>query len=134
KPNLGSTNGVYHIISESLKPKENIWEFIQKSNLNQNQFVRGLNEFDLFNRKADSEDDLNLNNEFLESLADVRQENKRFTYFVYSNTAFDEFTNEFSEYVNYSNEADTTLELSKFYTVEDLVFEGSCSNDNLPVV
>ncbi len=135
KSNLGSGNGVYHILSQSLVPKDNLWEYIKKNaNYSQNQFIEHLNAYDLFNQKSDQETDEFENNEFLKEIADVRREDRRFTYVLYANTAFEQFTEDFKTYVNYYDQADSTLKLSKFFTVKDLVFTGAYSKEDLPEV
>jgi uncharacterized surface protein with fasciclin (FAS1) repeats len=135
KANQGSANGLYHVINEALMPQQNLWEFIN-SNVDymQNQFVLSLNTYNLLDTAAGQDDpeDEYLNNEFLHNLADVRVEKDRFTYFVLNNATFEQEVNGFLPYVNYRNEADSSLAISRYHIVKDLIFAQAYDLESLP--
>src|SRR5690606_28210593 len=84
EPNKYSSNGVYHVINEVLTPKQSIWDYILSSgNLYaQNNFVQELSNIHIYPNNIDDTGEEDLDNEFLYEAYNVKNENRKFTYFV----------------------------------------------------
>lgn len=133
-PNKGSSDGIYHLIDGPLIPQLNLWEYIsQNTAYRQNLFVEGLSTYNLLpTALPDDPTDSLLNNEFLQNLGDVRVEKDRFTYFVLENEIFESEVNGFLPYVNYRNHADSSLQISRYHIVRDLLVAQAYSSTDLP--
>lgn len=133
KPNQGAADGLYHVIAGPLMPQQNLWEYISSSDYVQNRFVLELNDYTLYGsgEEEDPADSL-LNNELLHHAGDFRVEKDRFTYFVLPDALFDQETTGFLPYVNYKNEADSSVQISRYHVVRDLIFPQAYDKDDLP--
>ncbi|TJZ61801.1 hypothetical protein FAZ15_04595 [Sphingobacterium olei] len=134
KSNQGSSDGLYHILAAPLMPQQNLWEYITaQQDYKQNQFLSSLSTYKLYDDGLlDSEEDSLLNNEFLHFVGDVRLEKDRFTYFVLQDVAFDKDVSAFLPYVNYRNEADSSIQISRYYVARDLIVRRAYNKEGLP--
>jgi len=135
-----ASNGIYHIISSDLAPQFNIWEYIvaNPGDYDQNEFIESLNDFDLFNveqgigeseEMEETEDTLHAN-ELLRTY-DLRDEQKRYTYFVMADEGYGLEKDKLVPYSKRPSQ-DSTQMLAQYNVVKDLVFEGAYTLDNLP--
>jgi hypothetical protein len=133
EPNKYSSNGVYHVINEVLTPKQSIWDYILSSgNLYaQNNFVQELSNIHIYPNNIDDTGEEDLDNEFLYEAYNVKNENRKFTYFVMQNSLFE---SEFGRLLPYLNRpgVDTTEYLAKHFAVKDLIFSGAYKLNDLP--
>lgn len=135
-----ASNGIYHIIDTDLAPQYNIWEYIvaNPGDHDQNDFIESLSDFDLFNVESGSQeatameetDDTLPANEMLRKF-DLKDEQKRFTYFVMADEGFRQ---EKEKLVPFSKKGsqDSTQMLAQYNVVKDLIFEETYSQENLP--
>lgn len=136
KTNQAGADGIYHIIAEVLTPRQSLWEYINEhSDERQNAFILSLNDYNLYDTAVvENPEDYYLNNEFLREVGDVRDETKRFTYFVLNDVDFIAESQQFLPYVNYRNHADSSYAISQYHIVKDLLFQQMYSKDDLPVM
>lgn len=140
-----TSNGVFHVLSELLIPKNNIWEeYEELSGVGslQKEFIESLYD-QIFNRDSSIQIGVNAlglpiydsvftrQNRYLSEIANLTDEKKEFTFFVLSDAAF------LGEHLKLSKFfVDTTQALSAFRTrwnsTKDLVVAGSFEADNLP--
>jgi len=134
-------NGVLHIISEVLLPKENIWQWIThfQEKGQQQQYIESL-WGPQFDRNASTQIGVNeeglpiydsvftLQNSYLNQVADLSDEKKEFTYLILDDAAFEQETSQLAKFF-----VDTTAELSAYRThwnvVKDLVIAGKVTPD-----
>lgn len=136
KTNQAGTDGMYHIITEVLTPRQSLWEYMNThSEELQNAFILSLNDYNLYDTAVveDPEDEY-LNNEFLQEVGDVRDETRRFTYFVLKDADFTAEAQQFLPYVNYRNHADSSYAISQYHIVKDLLFDQAYGMNNLPAM
>lgn len=136
KSNLAGKDGMYHIITDVLTLRQSLWEYIQEQQgSRQNAFIQSLNDYNLYDTAVvEDPDDDYLNNEFLRDVGDVRDENQRFTYFVLENTDFHADVQQFLPYIQYRNHADSSLAITEFHIVKDLLFKQAYDKEHLPAM
>ncbi len=136
KTDQAGADGIYHIITEVLTPRQSLWEYMnERRDERQNAFILSLNEYNLHDTAVvEDPEDYYLNNEFLRDVGDVRDETKRFTYFVLNDADFTAEAQQFLPYVNYRNHADSSYAISQYHIVKDMLFEQAYSSDNLPAM
>src|SRR5690606_32590167 len=136
KSNQAGADGIYHIITAALTPRQSLWEYISDHNDDlQNAFILSLNAYNLYDTSVvEDPADLYLNNEFLRQVGDVRDENQKFTYFILKDTDFTAEAQQFLPYVNYRNHADSSYAISQYEIVKDLLFNQAYSKENLPAM
>jgi uncharacterized surface protein with fasciclin (FAS1) repeats len=133
--NQYASNGLYHIIDKALTPRLNMWEYIVSSvgTYQQNSFINSLSSINIF--PADSQA-VNIglpqfDNEFLKKGYNLQNEEGKFTYFVMADDAFEAEKTKLLPYLIRGSQ-DSTQNLSAYYAVRDMVFEGAYTRENLP--
>jgi uncharacterized surface protein with fasciclin (FAS1) repeats len=133
--NQYASNGLYHIIDKALTPRLNIWEYILSTvgTYQQNSFINSLSSINIF--PADSQA-VNIglpqfDNEFLKKGYNLQNEEGKFTYFVMADDAFEAEKTKLLPYLIRGSQ-DSTQNLSAYYAVRDMVFEGAYTRENLP--
>ena len=136
KSNQAGTDGIYHVITEVLTPRQSLWEYIKDHNdERQNAFILSLNDYNLYDTAVvEDPQDYYQNNEFLRNVGDMRDENQRFTYFVLKDADFTAEVAQFLPYVNYRNHADSSYAIGQYEIVKDMLFKQAYSKDNLPAM
>lgn len=136
KSNQAGADGMYHIITDVLTPRQSLWEYMNAhSDELQNAFILSLNDYNLYDTMVvEDPEDYYLNNEFLREVGDVRDENLHFTYFILKDADFTAEAQQFMPYVNYRNHADSSYAISQYEIVKDLLFKQAYSKDNLPAM
>lgn len=136
KSNQAGADGIYHIITAALTPRQSLWEYINDHNDDlQNAFILSLNAYNLYDTSVvEDPADLYLNNEFLRQVGDVRDENQKFTYFILKDADFTAEAQQLLPYVNYRNHADSSYAISQYEIVKDLLFNQAYSKENLPAM
>ncbi len=136
KSNQAGADGMYHIITDVLTPRQSLWEYMNAhSDELQNAFILSLNEYNLYDTAVvEDPEDYYLNNEFLREVGDVRDENQHFTYFILKNADFTAEVEQFLPYVNYRNHADSSYAIGQYEIVKDMLFKQAYSKDNLPAM
>lgn len=136
KSNQAGADGIYHVITEVLTPRQSLWEYMSDhSDELQNAFILSLNEYNLYDTAVvEDPADYYLNNEFLRNVGDMRDENQRFTYFVLKDGDFTAEVAQFLPYVNYRNHADSSYAIGQYEIVKDMLFKQAYSKDNLPAM
>jgi len=129
-------DGIYHVITAPLTPRQSLWEYMaEHADEAQQAFILGLNDYNLYDTAyVEDPDDIYLNNEFLREIGDVRDETQRFTYFVLDDEDFTAEAEAFLPYVNYRNHPDSSLAVSRFHVVKDLLFDQTYDVEHLPAV
>lgn len=136
KSNQAGSDGMYHVITEVLTPRQSLWEYMtDNSDELQNAFILSLNDYNLYDTTVaeDPEDDY-LNNEFLQEVGDARDENQRFTYFILKDADFTAEVQQFLPYVNYRNHADSSYAIGQYEIVKDLLFKQAYDKEHLPAM
>ena len=139
-----ASNGIYHVIDRALLPQPNLWEYITSNptNLEQNNFISSLNVYDLFNSEdstqVDNEeenleevDNDTIVNEILKTGYYIKDEKKKFTYFVMKDEGFQQETNDMKPYTHRPT-PDSTEALAKYYVARDMIFKGLYNPEDLP--
>jgi len=130
-----ASNGLFHIIDKALTPKLNMWEYILGSvqTSQQNNFLYSLDSINIFPADSLAVNTGNplLDNEFLKKVYNVGNEEKKFTYFLMADDAFETEETKLLPYL-ISGSQDSTENLSKYYTIRDMVFEGAYTRGTLP--
>ena len=130
-----ASNGLFHIIDKALTPKLNMWEYILGSvqTWQQNNFIYSLESINIFPADSLAVNTGNplLDNEFLKKVYNVGNEEKKFTYFLMADDAFETEETKLLPYL-ISGSQDSTENLSKYYAVRDMVFEGAYTRGTLP--
>lgn len=136
KSNQAGADGMYHVITEALIPRQSLWEYMNAhSDELQNAFILSLNAYNLYDTAVvEDPEDYYLNNEFLREVGDVRDENQHFTYFILENDDFTTEVEQFLPYVNYRNHADSSYAIGQYEIVKDMLFKQAYSKDNLPAM
>lgn len=136
KANQAGADGIYHIITEVLMPRQSLWEYMDEHRGElQNAFIFSLNDYNLHDTAVvEDPEDYYLNNEFLREVGDVRDETQRFTYFVLKDADFTAEAQQFLPYVNYRNHADSSYAISQYHIVKDMLFDQAYDKDNLPAM
>ena len=136
KTDQAGADGIYHIITEVLAPRQSLWEYINEhKDEQQNAFILSLNDYNLHDTAVvEDPEDYYLNNEFLREVGDVRDETKRFTYFVLNDADFIAEAQQFLPYVNYRNHADSSYAISQYHIVKDMLFDQMYDKENLPAM
>lgn len=136
KSNQAGADGMYHIITDVLTPRQSLWEYMNAhSDELQNAFILSLNEYNLYDTAVvEDTEDYYLNNEFLREVGDVRNENQHFTYFILKDEDFTAEVEQFLPYVNYRNHADSSYAIGQYEIVKDMLFKQAYSKDNLPAM
>lgn len=136
KSNQAGADGMYHIITDVLTPRQSLWEYMNAhSDELQNAFILSLNEYNLYDTAVVEDiEDYYLNNEFLREVGDVRNENQHFTYFILKDEDFTAEVEQFLPYVNYRNHADSSYAIGQYEIVKDMLFKQAYSKDNLPAM
>ncbi|RZF59771.1 fasciclin domain-containing protein [Sphingobacterium corticibacterium] len=136
KSNQAGADGMYHIITDVLTPRQSLWEYMNAhSDELQNAFILSLNEYNLYDTAVvEDPEDYYLNNEFLREVGDVRNENQHFTYFILKDEDFTAEVAQFLPYVNYRNHADSSYAIGQYEIVKDMLFKQAYSKDNLPAM
>src|SRR5690606_31111073 len=116
KSNQAGADGMYHVITDALIPRQSLWEYMSDHNDElQNAFILSLNEYNLYDTAVvEDPADYYLNNEFLRNVGDMRDENQRFTYFVLKDADFTAEVEQFLPYVNYRNHADSSYAIGQY--------------------
>ncbi|OLY92801.1 Uncaracterized surface protein containing fasciclin (FAS1) repeats [Cnuella takakiae] len=139
-------NGVLHVIGKLAAPLPSVWEYINGNTAayRQNAFIVGQN-YQAFDPALAIVDSISANtglpvyrpgtglvtrNLFLDQVADVRSEEKLFTYFLVADAAMVSETNRLLPYFRTST-ADSTLSLSSFRLVRDMVVEGYFTKEQI---
>lgn len=134
-PDQYAANGLFHIIDKALAPKMNLWEYIRASvqTSRQNSFLASLDTINIFpsDSLAANTGNTLLDNEFLKKVYNVGNEEKKFIYFIMADDAFEAETTKLLPYL-ISGSQDSTENLSKFYAVRDMVFQGAYTPETLP--
>lgn len=136
KADQAGADGIYHIITNVLTPRQSLWEYINEhSGESQNAYILSLNTYNLYDTAVveDPEDEY-LNNEFLREVGDMRDETKRFTYFVLGDADFTAEAQQFLPYINYRNHADSSYAISQFHIVKDMLFDQAYDKEDLPAM
>lgn len=138
-----ASNGIYHVIDKALVPQPNLWEYITSnpSNLEQNDFISSLNEYDLFNSEDSTQvategtveevDNDTLVNEILKTGYYIKDEKKKFTYFVMKDDGFEQEASKMMPYTQRPTQ-DSTETLAKYYVARDMIFKGIYKPGDLP--
>ena len=134
KANQAGANGIYHLITAPLVPRQSLWEYMEThAEETQNAFIFSLNDYNLYDTAyVEDSEDIYLNNEFLRDVGDVRDETRRFTYFVLEDVDFTAEAEAFLPYVNYRSHLDSSLAVSRFHVVKDLLFNQTYDLEHLP--
>ncbi|MFD2832804.1 fasciclin domain-containing protein [Gramella sp. AN32] len=132
-----ASNGIYHVIDAPLTPKLNLWEFIvENTDYDQNKFITKLNDYDLFGEEErffeiyegmELDKDTILN-EILRTGYYLKDEKKKFTYFLIQNDGYDQEVQKLKPYTK----SLTPNTRARYYVSRDLIFEGYYNRDNLP--
>ncbi|PRD54250.1 fasciclin domain-containing protein [Sphingobacterium gobiense] len=136
KTDQAGADGIYHVITEVLTPRQSLWEYMNAhKDEQQNAFILHLNDYNLHDTAVvEDPEDYYLNNEFLSEVGDVRDETKRFTYFVLNDGDFTAEAQHFLPYVNYRNHADSSYAISQYHILKDMLFDQAYDRDNLPAM
>src|SRR5690606_34053363 len=136
KSNQAGADGIYHIITAALTPRQSLWEYINDHNDDlQNAFILSLNAYNLYDTSVvEDPADLYLNNEFLRQVGDVRDENQKFMYSILRDAVFTQAAQHILPCVNYCNHADSSYAISQYEIVIDLVYIQAFSKENLPAM
>lgn len=136
KSNQAGADGMYHVITEVLTPRQSLWEYMQdQDDYLQNAFILSLNDYNLHDTAVvEDPEDFYANNEFLREVGDVRDENLRFTYFVLENSDYTTEAEQFLPYINYRNHADSSYAISQYHIVKDMLFDQAYDEEHLPAM
>lgn len=131
--NKFAANGIYHVISSIVKPKSNIWQYLQSNAASNHQaaFIGALDSIHIYPNGLSDVGEPLLDNEFIKETYNIKDETKKFTVFLMQNSAFDTETNKLLPYFVRPG-ADTTQFLAKHYTMRDLIFDGEYKQSELP--
>ena len=145
--NLYVGNGILHIIDAAIIPKLNIWEYV-------NSLTKvGANQLTYLVSQNYSYQDSSLatvtgvtatgkpilkpgtgivfKNRYLDQTANLKDEDKQFTYIVMTDASYDAENNKVSKYFATST-ADSTAKLTAFNVTKDLVIPGAYTPTALP--
>ncbi|MBD0824474.1 fasciclin domain-containing protein [Aestuariibaculum marinum] len=137
-----TSNGVYHIVSDALVPRSNIWEYIKSMNGSNamSSYLLSLNEFNIYQSdstaKAMAETmpgvySDSLTNSYLKNVYNLNNENNKYTFFLLEDDAFNTEVQKLEPYLTKSN-ADSTTTYASYFTTRDFAFHKSISQENLP--
>lgn len=133
------SNGVLHSISKGIPVLPNLWEFVNGTTAQyaQNAYIAGLN-FNDFDPALATVDSISaatgdpvyrpgtgivVRNRFNTRVADLRAEDKQYTYFVIANPGFALESDSLKKYYATAS-ATSTDSLARWNTVKDLIVEG----------
>ncbi|WP_437919706.1 fasciclin domain-containing protein [Sphingobacterium sp. LRF_L2] len=135
-------NGVLHIVDRPVFPQDNIWQFLSQygdASLQKN-WIESLDTLLFDERSAlqigvdantgeavyDENSEKKVANVYLDSIANLKDESKQFTYFVLQNNVFQSSFNKLSSY--YSGiSADSLYRLTGYSVLKDFAVEGLIS-------
>jgi uncharacterized surface protein with fasciclin (FAS1) repeats len=135
-------NGVLHVIDKALPVLSNAWEFVNNTvnTYNQSKFIVAQN-FDSFDPSQAVVDSISSNtglpvykpgtgivkrNSFNDKIADLKREDKQYTFFVMDNSALKVEADSLNPYFKTSTQ-DSTNNYSTWYVIRDLAFDGLIS-------
>ncbi|MXV17339.1 fasciclin domain-containing protein [Hufsiella ginkgonis] len=138
-------NGVIHVISQPIIPKQSIWEYLNSTSTLQKTELISLNFSVQDSSKAEQTGvdpvtgkpiykpgtGIINSNRFLQR-ADISNEDSLYTYIVLSDAAFTAEKNKLQKYYNVSTVKDSTDSITRFHVIKDLAFKGVLSSDNFP--
>lgn len=137
-------NGVLHVISSALVPKQNAWEYLMSTNTLQKQFLEQLNYSFVDLTRAEQ---IGINpttgepiykegtgvfqrNRYLDvSVNDFSNEDSLVTYILLTDDAFNAEKAKLSKYYA---AGDSTDSITRYNVVKDLVFRGLLDSENFP--
>ena len=141
-PDQYTSNGLYHIVSDALVPRSNIWEYIKSMNGSNamSTYLVSLDEFNIYQSDsvakataeafpgmyADS-----LSNSYLKNVYNLNNEKNKYTFFLLEDDAFNTEVAKLEPYLTKSN-ADSTTTYASYFNVRDFAFHKSVAQENLP--
>ncbi|MCR8666805.1 fasciclin domain-containing protein [Aestuariibaculum sp. M13] len=143
-PDQYTSNGLYHIVSDALVPRSNIWEYIKSMNGSNamSTYLVSLNEFNIYpsdsTAKATAEAispaiiySDSLTNSYLRNVYNLNNEKNKYTFFLLEDDAYNAEVTKLEPYLTKSN-ADSTTTYASYFNVRDFAFHKSVSQENLP--
>jgi uncharacterized surface protein with fasciclin (FAS1) repeats len=141
-PDKYAANGVFHIVSKALNPKNNIWQYIKglSSTSAMSKYLLSLTELNIY--RADSIAKLtavpgalsdSLTNSYLRNVYNLNNEKNSYTLFLMEDVDYTAEVDKLKPYLIKSNATRTTT-YSSYFTTRDLVFPKAYLPNELPAV
>ncbi|MFL1011701.1 fasciclin domain-containing protein [Flavisericum labens] len=139
-----ASNGLFHIISAAIEPKQNIWQYINSlsgSNA-MSDYLLSLKQFDLY--RSDSIAKANepeihelyadsLKNSYLHNVYNLNNEKNKYTFFLLKDGAFNDEVEKLKPYlIKGTVESDSTTTYASYFATRDLAFHKAVARENLP--
>jgi len=139
------SNGVVHVISKPVLPKQNVWEYILSTNYKLKDYVLSLDHLVLDAALAEQTGvepltgkpiykpgtGLVSKNRLFEKTGHLANEDQEYTFILLTDAALDTERNKLKPYTKAAT-ADSTEQLASLYVVKDLAFKGLYTPENLP--
>lgn len=137
-----AANGVFHIVSKALTPKQNIWQYVKgmASSSAMSQYLVSLTELNIY--PADSIGKINpvpgiysdsLTNSYLRNVYNLNNEKNSYTLFLMEDAGYNDEVTKLKPYLT-KNSADRTDTYSRYFTTRDMVFPKAYLPNELPAV
>ncbi|UKM63840.1 fasciclin domain-containing protein [Flavobacteriaceae bacterium GSB9] len=139
-----ASNGLFHIISEAIEPKQNIWQYInsQSGSNNMSDYLLSLKQFDLYQSDSiakASEPEIHelyadsLTNSYLNNVYNLNNEKNKYTFFMLKNSAFNDEVEKLKPYqIKTTVDSDSTAIYASYFATRDLAFHKAVARENLP--